>query len=76
MELQESEISIGLLILIKSLEREQKDIILRVIKLLFFQDVLLYYVLTDKLELELFVILTKIFVFKKNIFLKINHLNI
>jgi len=75
-ELQELETNTGLLILIKLQEKEPKDITLKVTKSLFFQDVWLSFVLTDKLELESSVILTENSVFKKNLFQKTDQLNI
>jgi len=53
--LQELVINIGLLIMIKLLEHQQKDTLLVVTQLSYYQDVLPFSVPTDKLVLRLFV---------------------
>lgn len=76
-ELQELETNTGLLILTKLQEKEPKDITLKVTKSLFFRDVWLSFVLTDKQESESFATLIKTSVSKnkkcqKKLFCKVS----
>jgi hypothetical protein len=65
---QELVINIGLLIMIKLLEHQQKDTLLKETQLSNYQDVLPFSAPTDKLVLRLFVMITYKFANKKNKF--------